>query len=101
MIRKDGFLEKLRNLKNFPNHLFTIAVNYSHADSIYQGIADHVPMVIFIFAYLFVTLSVCFYIQWDVTLVMFAALPLLIGTRLIFSKVSIKILSFVSCVYKY
>ncbi|KAL3990856.1 ABC transporter family protein [Acanthocheilonema viteae] len=59
---------------------------HDHADSIYQGIADHVPMVIFICAYLLVTSSVCFYIQWDVTLVMFAALPLLIGTRLIFSK---------------
>ncbi|MCP9263217.1 ABC transporter, ATP-binding protein [Dirofilaria immitis] len=59
---------------------------HDHADSIYQGIADHVPMVIFISAYLLVTSSVCFYIQWDVTLVMFAALPLLIGTRLIFSK---------------
>ncbi|VDN50546.1 unnamed protein product [Dracunculus medinensis] len=60
---------------------------HDHADSIYQGIADHIPMVIFVFAYLFVTLSVCFYIQWDVTLVMFAALPLLIATRLVFSKV--------------
>ncbi|KAK0405324.1 hypothetical protein QR680_017924 [Steinernema hermaphroditum] len=59
---------------------------HDHADSIYQGIADHFPMVIFIFSYLFVSLSVCFYIQWDVTLVMFLALPLLIGTRLIFSK---------------
>ncbi|VDM93326.1 unnamed protein product, partial [Litomosoides sigmodontis] len=59
---------------------------HDHADSIYQGIADHVPMIIFICAYLLVTSSVCFYIQWDVTLVMFAALPLLIGTRLIFSK---------------
>uniref|UniRef100_A0A915C5Z5 p-glycoprotein 10 n=1 Tax=Parascaris univalens TaxID=6257 RepID=A0A915C5Z5_PARUN len=59
---------------------------HDHADSIYQGIADHLPMVIFIFAYLIVSLAVCFYIQWDVTLVMFAALPLLIGTRLIFSR---------------
>ncbi|VDM24620.1 unnamed protein product [Toxocara canis] len=59
---------------------------HDHADSIYQGMADHLPMVIFIFAYLFVSLAVCFYIQWDVTLVMFAALPLLIGTRLIFSR---------------
>lgn len=62
-------------------------LHFSHADSIYQGIADHIPMVIFICVYLLVTLSVCFYIQWDVTLAMFAALPLLIGTRLIFSKV--------------
>jgi ABC-type multidrug transport system fused ATPase/permease subunit len=59
---------------------------HEHADSIYQGIADHLPMAVFIFAYLFVTLGVCFYIQWDVTLVMFLALPLLIGSRLIFSK---------------
>uniref|UniRef100_A0A8R1XQZ9 Uncharacterized protein n=1 Tax=Onchocerca volvulus TaxID=6282 RepID=A0A8R1XQZ9_ONCVO len=59
---------------------------HDHADSIYQGIADHIPMIIFISAYLMVTSAVCFYIQWDVTLVMFAALPLLIGTRLFFSK---------------
>jgi ATP-binding cassette subfamily B (MDR/TAP) protein 1 len=59
---------------------------HDHADSIYQGMADHMPMVIFISSYLVVSLSVCFYIQWDVTLVMCAALPLLIGTRLIFSK---------------
>uniref|UniRef100_A0A914PJ09 Uncharacterized protein n=1 Tax=Panagrolaimus davidi TaxID=227884 RepID=A0A914PJ09_9BILA len=43
-------------------------------------------MVIFISSYLIVSLSVCFYIQWDVTLVMCTALPLLIGTRMIFSK---------------
>uniref|UniRef100_A0A0N5CHS2 ABC transporter family protein n=1 Tax=Strongyloides papillosus TaxID=174720 RepID=A0A0N5CHS2_STREA len=55
-------------------------------DQIHQGIADHMPMVIFIFSYLIVTVSVCFYIQWDVTLVMFIALPLLIGSRIIFSK---------------
>jgi ABC-type multidrug transport system fused ATPase/permease subunit len=42
----------------------------------------------FIFSYLAVTLGVCFYIQWDVTLVMLLALPVLIGTRMIFSKVS-------------
>ncbi|MFH4978687.1 hypothetical protein AB6A40_005396 [Gnathostoma spinigerum] len=59
---------------------------HDHADSIYQGIADHLPMIIFISSYLIVSLAVCFYIQWDVTLVMFLALPLLIGTRLIFSK---------------
>lgn len=53
----------------------------------YQGIADHVPMTVFIFSYLIVTLGVCFYIQWDVTLVMLLALPVLIGTRMIFSKV--------------
>ncbi|KAI6206010.1 ABC transmembrane type-1 domain-containing protein [Aphelenchoides besseyi] len=60
---------------------------FSHADSIHQGIADHVPMTVFIFSYLAVTLGVCFYIQWDVTLVMLLALPVLIGTRMIFSKV--------------
>uniref|UniRef100_A0A915CVZ4 ABC transmembrane type-1 domain-containing protein n=1 Tax=Ditylenchus dipsaci TaxID=166011 RepID=A0A915CVZ4_9BILA len=59
---------------------------HDQADSIYQGIADHFPMAIFIFCYLAVTICVCFYIQWDVTLVMLTALPLLIGTRLIFSK---------------
>ncbi|KAI1716202.1 ABC transporter transmembrane region domain-containing protein [Ditylenchus destructor] len=59
---------------------------HDQADSIYQGIADHFPMAVFIFCYLIVTLCVCFYIQWDVTLVMLTALPLLIGTRLIFSK---------------
>ncbi|CAD5227956.1 unnamed protein product [Bursaphelenchus okinawaensis] len=59
---------------------------HDHSDSIYQGIADHVPMTIFISVYLVVTLSVCFWIQWDVTLVMLLALPVLIGTRLIFSK---------------
>jgi ABC-type multidrug transport system fused ATPase/permease subunit len=62
--------------------------SFSHSDSIYQGIADHVPMCMFIFSYLAVTLGVCFYIQWDVTLVMLLALPVLIGTRMIFSKVS-------------
>lgn len=66
---------------------FLKKLSYSHADAIYEGIADHFPMVVFIFAYLLVSTSVCFYIQWDVTLVMFAALPLLIITRLIFSKV--------------
>ncbi|KAI6210798.1 Multidrug resistance protein pgp-3 [Aphelenchoides besseyi] len=59
---------------------------HDHADSIHQGIADHVPMTVFIFSYLAVTLGVCFYIQWDVTLVMLLALPVLIGTRMIFSK---------------
>uniref|UniRef100_A0A0N5AVA3 ABC transporter ATP-binding protein n=1 Tax=Syphacia muris TaxID=451379 RepID=A0A0N5AVA3_9BILA len=59
---------------------------HNHADGIYEGIADHLPMVVFISAYLLVSTSVCFYIQWDVTLVMFLALPLLIVTRLIFSK---------------
>ncbi|KAI6243621.1 hypothetical protein M3Y99_00024100 [Aphelenchoides fujianensis] len=59
---------------------------HDHADSIYRGVADHVPMTIFIFSYLAVTLGVCFYIQWDVTLVMLLALPVLIGTRMIFSK---------------
>lgn len=44
---------------------------FSQADSIYQGIGDHFPMAIFIFCYLIVTLCVCFYIQWDVTLVAF------------------------------
>uniref|UniRef100_A0A0K0DXX6 ABC transporter family protein n=1 Tax=Strongyloides stercoralis TaxID=6248 RepID=A0A0K0DXX6_STRER len=55
-------------------------------DQIHQGIADHMPMTIFIFTYLSVTIFVCFYIQWDVTLVMFISLPLLIGSRIIFSK---------------
>jgi len=44
-------------------------------------------MTLFISSYLFMTLGVCFYIQWDVTIVMLSALPILIGTRLLFSKV--------------
>uniref|UniRef100_A0A0N5A5R0 ABC transporter family protein n=1 Tax=Parastrongyloides trichosuri TaxID=131310 RepID=A0A0N5A5R0_PARTI len=55
-------------------------------DQIHQCIADHIPMAVFIFSYLIVNICVCFYIQWDVTLVMFVALPLLIGSRIIFSK---------------
>lgn len=44
-------------------------------------------MTLFISSYLIMTLGVCFYIQWDVTVVMLSVLPLLIGTRLLFSKV--------------
>lgn len=75
------------NFHFLKEYMISVMARFSHADSIYQGIADHIPMIIFISAYLMVTSAVCFYIQWDVTLVMFAALPLLIGTRLFFSKV--------------
>jgi ABC-type multidrug transport system fused ATPase/permease subunit len=61
---------------------------FSHADSIYQGIADHLPMTIFIIANLIATLAVCFYIQWSTTLVMLTAIPVLFIVRIIFTKVT-------------
>ncbi|WKY16389.1 hypothetical protein Q1695_001220 [Nippostrongylus brasiliensis] len=57
-----------------------------HADSIYSGISDNIPMVIFISTYLVVNIAVCIYIQWDVTLLMCSAIPMLIMSRIVFSK---------------
>uniref|UniRef100_A0A7E4UUZ1 P-loop containing nucleoside triphosphate hydrolase protein n=1 Tax=Panagrellus redivivus TaxID=6233 RepID=A0A7E4UUZ1_PANRE len=89
LIEKRGHGSRQRCIRNRPGGA-VLGVSQpegaGHADSIYHGIADHLPMVIFISSYLIVSLSVCFYIQWDVTLVMFSALPLLILTRMIFSK---------------
>uniref|UniRef100_A0A914UXJ5 ABC transmembrane type-1 domain-containing protein n=1 Tax=Plectus sambesii TaxID=2011161 RepID=A0A914UXJ5_9BILA len=62
------------------------AMLHDHADSIYQGIADHLPMTIFIIANLIATLIVCFLTQWKTTLVMLTAIPILIITRIIFTK---------------
>uniref|UniRef100_A0A1I7XKT7 ABC transmembrane type-1 domain-containing protein n=1 Tax=Heterorhabditis bacteriophora TaxID=37862 RepID=A0A1I7XKT7_HETBA len=62
------------------------AMLHEHADSIYNGIADHLPMVMFISTYLIVNIAVCMYIQWDVTLLMCTAIPLLIASRIVFSK---------------
>ncbi|CAP30236.2 Protein CBR-PGP-10 [Caenorhabditis briggsae] len=56
------------------------------ADSIYNGISDHLPMVVFILSYLLVNIGVCVYIQWDVTLFMCLAIPLLIISRILYSK---------------
>ncbi|CAI5455825.1 unnamed protein product [Caenorhabditis angaria] len=56
------------------------------ADSIYNGISDHLPMVLFITSYLIVNIGVCIYIQWDVTLFMCLAIPLLIVSRILYSK---------------
>ncbi|CAI2357398.1 unnamed protein product [Caenorhabditis sp. 36 PRJEB53466] len=56
------------------------------ADSIYNGISDHLPMVVFILSYLLVNIGVCLYIQWDVTLFMCLAIPLLILSRIFYSK---------------
>ncbi|CAB3399339.1 unnamed protein product [Caenorhabditis bovis] len=56
------------------------------ADSIYNGISDHLPMVLFILSYLLVNIGVCIYIQWDVTLLMCLAIPLLILSRILYSK---------------
>uniref|UniRef100_A0A1I7TC41 ABC transporter family protein n=2 Tax=Caenorhabditis tropicalis TaxID=1561998 RepID=A0A1I7TC41_9PELO len=56
------------------------------ADSIYNGISDHLPMVVFILSYLLVNIGVCLYIQWDVTLFMCLAIPLLIISRILYSK---------------
>uniref|UniRef100_A0A8R1HZ19 Uncharacterized protein n=1 Tax=Caenorhabditis japonica TaxID=281687 RepID=A0A8R1HZ19_CAEJA len=56
------------------------------ADSIYNGISDHLPMVVFILSYLLVNIGVCLYIQWDVTLFMCLAIPLLILSRILYSK---------------
>ncbi|VDO19871.1 unnamed protein product [Heligmosomoides polygyrus] len=57
-----------------------------HADTIYNGISDNIPMVIFIAAYLVVNIAVCLYIQWDVTLLMCSVIPMLIMSRIMFSK---------------
>ncbi|ETN76894.1 ABC transporter, ATP-binding protein [Necator americanus] len=57
-----------------------------HADSIYNGISDNIPMVLFISTYLVVNIAVCLYIQWDVTLLMCSAIPMLILSRILFSK---------------
>ncbi|KAK6760032.1 hypothetical protein RB195_021525 [Necator americanus] len=57
-----------------------------YTDSIYNGISDNIPMVLFISTYLFVNIAVCIYIQWDVTLFMCSAIPLLIASRILFSK---------------
>uniref|UniRef100_A0A1I7TC39 ABC transporter family protein n=1 Tax=Caenorhabditis tropicalis TaxID=1561998 RepID=A0A1I7TC39_9PELO len=57
------------------------------ADSIYNGISDHLPMVVFILSYLLVNIGVCLYIQWDVTLFMCLAIPLLIISRILYSKI--------------
>ncbi|RCN41970.1 hypothetical protein ANCCAN_12075 [Ancylostoma caninum] len=43
-------------------------------------------MVLFITTYLIVNIAVCIYIQWDVTLVMCSVIPLLIISRILFSK---------------
>ncbi|CAD6189417.1 unnamed protein product [Caenorhabditis auriculariae] len=59
---------------------------HEHADSIYNGISEHLPMVLFICAYLLVNIGVCLYIQWDVTLLMCLAIPLLILSRILYSK---------------
>ncbi|KAL7079080.1 hypothetical protein ACQ4LE_001579 [Meloidogyne hapla] len=56
------------------------------ADCIYQGMADHLPMGFFIICYMAVTISVCFYIHWKVTAFILLAIPLLICTRLVFSR---------------
>ncbi|EYC03270.1 hypothetical protein Y032_0095g2845 [Ancylostoma ceylanicum] len=57
-----------------------------HTDAIYSGISDNIPMVLFIITYLIVNIAVCIYIQWDVTLVMCSVIPLLIISRILFSK---------------
>lgn len=44
-------------------------------------------MTFFVFLYMAVTISVCLYIQWQVTALLLLAIPLLIGTRLVFSRV--------------
>ncbi|PAV76660.1 hypothetical protein WR25_23384 isoform C [Diploscapter pachys] len=62
------------------------AMLHEHADSIYAGIADHLPMIFFTLNYLLVNIAVCIYIQWDVMLLMCSAIPALIGCRIIFSK---------------
>uniref|UniRef100_A0A914C0N8 Uncharacterized protein n=1 Tax=Acrobeloides nanus TaxID=290746 RepID=A0A914C0N8_9BILA len=59
---------------------------HDRADSIYHGIADHFPMVVFTICYLVVAISTCFYISWDVTLVLLIIFPVLIISRIIFSK---------------
>ncbi|CAJ0582944.1 unnamed protein product, partial [Mesorhabditis spiculigera] len=59
---------------------------HDNADNIYNGIADNMPQIMFTFAFVICTLSVCFWIQWDVTLVIIAAVPLLVIVRIIFSK---------------
>ncbi|CAK5033364.1 unnamed protein product [Meloidogyne enterolobii] len=56
------------------------------ADCIYQGMADHLPMCFFIICYMAVTISVCLYIHWQVTAFILLAIPLLICTRLVFSR---------------
>uniref|UniRef100_A0A0K0D2U4 ABC transmembrane type-1 domain-containing protein n=1 Tax=Angiostrongylus cantonensis TaxID=6313 RepID=A0A0K0D2U4_ANGCA len=57
-----------------------------HADTIYSGISDNIPMVIFISSYLVVNVVVCLFIQWDVTLLMCSVIPMLILSRILFSK---------------
>ncbi|XGW34856.1 hypothetical protein V3C99_018697 [Haemonchus contortus] len=57
-----------------------------YTDTIYNGISDNIPMVIFISAYLVANIAVCLYIQWDVTLLMCSAIPMLIISRIVFSK---------------
>uniref|UniRef100_A0A915LSM4 ABC transmembrane type-1 domain-containing protein n=1 Tax=Meloidogyne javanica TaxID=6303 RepID=A0A915LSM4_MELJA len=52
------------------------------ADCIYQGMADHLPII----CYMAVTISVCLYIHWQVTAFILLAIPLLICTRLVFSR---------------
>ncbi|KAK6760033.1 hypothetical protein RB195_021526 [Necator americanus] len=58
----------------------------THSKSIYCGISDSVPMIVFISAYLIVNIAVCIYIKWDVTLLMCSAIPMLIISRILFSK---------------
>ncbi|CAI4225548.1 unnamed protein product [Auanema sp. JU1783] len=59
---------------------------HEHADSVYNAIADHMPMILFISIYLIVNIFVCMYIQWDVMLLMCTAIPLLISSRILFSR---------------
>lgn len=89
-------------------HVSVYFAMFSQAECIYQGIADHLPMSFFVFIYMGVTISVCLYIQvqidldakcqnnaksyirpmqWQVTALLLLAIPLLIGTRLVFSRV--------------
>lgn len=60
---------------------------FRHSDTIYNGIADNMPQIIFTTAFVISSLAVCLYTQWDVTLVIVAAVPLLVMVRIIFSKV--------------
>lgn len=60
---------------------------FSHIESVYMGIADYIPMTIFIIASASLSFIVSLSIQWDLTLIMMTTAPILILLRYFYSRV--------------
>jgi hypothetical protein len=60
---------------------------FSHIERVYEAIADHIPMTVFILSSVTLSFIVALHVQWDIALVMMVAAPIFVILRFIYSWV--------------